>query len=99
MRVNVLEQEESVRYQLLDRMKQDVEYVIRQVEASKEDAEQKNWSMMINNIFWGGQSNHFSTMKDLFGSFSEEKQPDWYSLSQMYAQKRHLEELVGFELG
>ncbi len=97
--MNVLQYDESFRYQLLDRMRLDVSYVLRQVETNVEDYEQRNWKTIIDNHFWGGRNNHFSTMKDLFNSFSEENQPMWYSLSQMYAEKNRLEELIGFELG
>ncbi|MGI6156841.1 MAG: LPD11 domain-containing protein [Enterococcus lemanii] len=100
--MDVLKLDETLRYQLLDRMRSDVSYVLRQAEAKEEDHQEidkRIWVNVINNIFWGGQNNHFSTMKDLFNSFSEEKQPEWYSLSQMYADKRRLEEMIGFELG
>lgn len=97
--VNVLEHDEKFRYQLLDRMKQDVQYVLRQAEANVDDFEERNWKAIVNNVFWGGTENHFSTMKELFNSFNEQGQPEWYSLSQMDSEKRRLEELIGFELG
>lgn len=99
IRLNVLEHDEKFRYQLLDRMRQDVQYVLRQAETSKENSEVPNWKTIVNNVFWGGTENHFSTMKELFNSFGEQGQPEWYSLSQMNSEKRRLEELIGFELG
>ncbi|MBK0036042.1 MULTISPECIES: LPD11 domain-containing protein [unclassified Enterococcus] len=98
---DLMTRDKTFRYQLLDRMRIDIDYCKRQITGFKEDQtfENKNeWSSFLNNHLWGGTETHFSTMKGLLESFSEDELPEWYSIQQLQSDKRELEEICGMEL-
>ncbi|PEH49622.1 hypothetical protein [Enterococcus faecium] len=97
--MNVFDHDIKFRYQLLDRMRQDVGYCRRLLLSAKEDKNEVNADFILDNHLWGGRDSHFSTMKDILNSFSEEEQVEWYSLQQLNHDKAELEELSGMALG
>ncbi|GMA08256.1 hypothetical protein GCM10025886_14070 [Tetragenococcus halophilus subsp. flandriensis] len=99
MNSSVLSKDKKFRYQLLDRMKQEVSYCIRYVQAGQEDGKNVDWSRFLENHLSEGTEEHFSSMKELLNSFNEKDQPEWYSLVELHSDKNELEALVGRELG
>lgn len=97
--MSVLDHDIKFRYQLLDRMRQDVGYCMRLIRNDKEENRKGDYTFLLNNHLWGGQEDHFKTMIDIWNSFSEEEKPEWYSLQQLNHDKAELEELSGMTLG
>ncbi|MFB8450022.1 LPD11 domain-containing protein [Enterococcus thailandicus] len=97
--MNVLDRDVKFRYQLLDRMRLDVEYCTRLIRNAKEENRNEDYTFILSNHLWGGSEDHFKTMSDILSSFSEEEQPEWYSLQQLNHDKAKLEELVEMSLG
>ncbi|MBP1047116.1 hypothetical protein I6N96_12615 [Enterococcus sp. BWM-S5] len=98
MAFDVLAHDDKFRYQLLDRMRLDVRYVIRLAAEMKEDGNTE-FDYLLENHLWGGKSEHFSTMRKILESFLDDDKPEWYSFDQLNSDKKHLEEIVGVELG
>lgn len=97
---SILNKDVKFRYQLLDRMSQDISYCRGFIERSEEDKTgDEAWNFFLDNHLWGGTEEHFSTMEKLLKSFEEDEMPEWYSLQKLQTDKQTLEELAGRELG
>lgn len=86
------------RYQMLDRMRHDVRYVIRLAAEMKEEGDNE-FNFLLENHLSGGMSEHFLIMRQLLESFSDRDKPEWYSFEQLNNDKKRLEEIVDMELG
>ncbi|EON3039098.1 hypothetical protein ACNG34_002681 [Enterococcus faecium] len=61
--MNVLDHDIKFRYQLLDRMRQDVGYCIRLIRNDKEENRKGDYTFLLNNHLWGGQEDHFNRIR------------------------------------
>jgi len=96
---NYMNEEEllSYRYQLLGRLKSDIDYLLNH--GSFEAKDKEYTKRVLDNKLWGGTTNHFAKMIELLEGFSERNKPDWYTMQDLEKDKMKMENLYGMVLG
>jgi hypothetical protein len=89
-------EELSNQYELLGRLKSDVDYLLNYGSFETDDLEYTK--RILENRLWGGTTGHFAKMIELLNEFSEEHKPEWYSMAELKKDKERMEAMYGLVL-